>query len=328
MTKSKWLQIQDFISDSYATTFVIGARGVGKTISSLVYGIKQSYENNQKFIYLRRFQSEIDTLGLDVNLLSKLTGYDISIDSVKDDSGRRSKMIKAGDKPVGYLLALSVASKYKSNSYSDVFLIIYDEFIDIRNRELKGETNLFLNFAMTVFRDFKKYKALFLANATNIFNAYFIDFNIFPKSRITKDKSLSIKIVMYQASAELDERLKTPLARQVEALNDDADLHNRFQFDETGFIKKQTKQAKCIKIIRFEGIDYGLWKSKGYFTLSEKFDPTTIDKVSIDEIKEGYFYDKGGLLKCANLLKMNRLTFSNLITRGKCIKEMKMTRCL
>lgn len=328
MTKSKWLQIQDFISDNYATTFVIGARGVGKTISSLVYSIKQSYENNQKFIYLRRFQSEIDTLGLDVNLLSKLTGYDISIDSIKDDSGRRSKMIKAGDKPVGYLLALSVASKYKSNSYSDVFLIIYDEFIDIRNRELKGETSLFLNFAMTVFRDFSKYKVLFLANATNIFNAYFIDFNIFPKSKITKDKKLSIKIVMYQASTELDERLKTPLARQVEALNDDADLHNRFQFDETGFIKKQTKQAKCVKIIRFESTDYGLWKSKTYFTLSEKFDPTTIDKVSIDEIKEGYFYDKGGLLKSADLLKMNKLTFSNLITRGKCVKEMKMTNCL
>lgn len=270
----KYLDITDFLQPDYATTFIIGARGVGKTISSFVSEIKYCYEKDLKFIYLRRYQTEIDTLGLNLRLISKLTGLSVSIDEVKDDTGRRTKMITAGiktgvknkdgseqvkdKKNVGYLLALSVAAKYKSNDYTGTHIIIYDEFIDIRGRELKGETTLFLNFAMTVFRDFSKYKALFLANATNIFNCYFVDFNILPKGKVTKSRKLSIKIVMYQTSSELSKRNITPLAKLMNFVSEgDSSLTNNFVY-ETGFLGKQGSKAKCKAVMMYDDRIFGL----------------------------------------------------------------------
>lgn len=363
---NKWMNVEDFLDDNYKTTFIVGARGVGKTISALTYGIKQAYKNNQIFIYLRRYLTEIEKMNIDLKLLSDLTGLDITVENVtvdglrkKNDNNKSKKektkvknsgtmeydygyrktkesarMIVADDgttkKPVGYILALNVVSKYKSNSYNNCFLIIYDEFIDIKNKEIKNETWLYAQFALTVFRDFKKYKALFLANATNIFNCYFVDFNIYPKNKnVTKYRDKSMKIVNYKTSKELDnERNNTALAKMLRLLDDTSSLDNRFDYDPAGFIKKQDQHAKCIAIYRFNKKNYGLWKSKNYFTLSNKSDITISNKISVDDINDNFFYDPAGLLKCAQLLKNHMLTFNSLETRGQCIKEMKKTKCL
>lgn len=37
--QSKYINIADFINDGFATTFILGARGVGKTIGAFVYMI-------------------------------------------------------------------------------------------------------------------------------------------------------------------------------------------------------------------------------------------------------------------------------------------------
>lgn len=322
----KFIDVSQFLADGYATTFIVGARGVGKTVSSLVYAIKKAYEANEKFIYLRRYQTEIDTLGLNLKLLSDLSGHKVAMEQVPDDSGRTSFMLTADSKPVGYLLALSVASKYKSTDYTGVFIIIYDEFIDIRGRELRGEVNLFLNFAMTVFRDFSKYKALFLANATDVFNCYFIAFNLIPRGKITKDKKLSIKIVMYQTSAELNKRNKTPLAKLVYALDsDDPALSNDFHITEN-YIQKQQPDAKCIYVMHLQGKDYGLWKGD-YYTLSPKFDPSA-PKVSIDGLEPEYDFRPYYISSIAAMLIGHALSFSDLVARGVWLKYLKEKRLI
>lgn len=323
---SKYIDINQFLADDYATTFIVGARGVGKTVNALVYAIKKAYDENKKFIYLRRYQTEIDTLGLNLPLLSKLTGHKIVMEQVPDDSGRTSLMLTADKKPVGYLLALSVASKYKSTDYTGCFLIIYDEFIDIRGRELKNEVNLFLNFAMTVFRDFSKYKSLFLANATDLFNCYFIAFNLIPRGKITKDKKLSVKVVMYKTSEELEKRNKTPLARLVYALDsDDPSLSNDFHISEN-YIDKQEPNAKCIYIMRVNGTDYGLWKGN-YYTLSKKYDPGA-PKVSLDALAPDYDFRPYYTQSIAAMLISHSLSFSDLMTRGVWLKFLKEKRLI
>lgn len=323
---SKFIDVGQFLADNYATTYIIGARGVGKTVSSLVYAVKKAYEANEKFIYLRRYQTEIDTLGLNLKLLSDLSGHKVAMEQVPDDSGRTSFMITADSKPVGYLLALSVASKYKSTDYTGVFIIIYDEFIDIRGRELHGEVNLFLNFAMTVFRDFSKYKALFLANATDVFNCYFIAFNLIPRGKITKNKELSIKVVMYQTSAELNRRNRTALAKLVYALDsDDPALSNDFRISDD-YIQKQQPNAKCIYVMHLQGRDYGLWKGD-YYTLSPKFDPGA-PKVSIDGLEPEYDFRPYYISSIATMLIGHSLSFSDLVTRGVWLKYLKEKRLI
>ena len=138
-----------------------------------------------------------------------------------------------------------------------------------------------------------------------------------------------MKIVNYKTSKELDaERNNTALAKMLRLLDDTSSLDNRFDYDPSGFIKKQDQHAKCIAIYRFNKKNYGLWKSENYFTLSNKCDITISNKISIDDIDNNFFYDPAGLLKCAQLLKNHMLTFNSLETRGQCIKEMKKTKCL
>lgn len=320
---SKYFNLSDFESSKYQTLFIIGARGVGKTVSTVSTMIKRCYKHHTKFIYLRRYQTEIDTLGFNLKLFSDLTGLTVEQKVVKDDSGRKVLMLTANNQAVGYLLALSVASRYKSNDYSNTELIVYDEFIDIRNRELKNEVNLYLNFAMTVFRDFNKYRAVFLANATNLFNCYFVDFNTFPRSRITNYKKLGIKIVMYEETAELKERDSSSLARLVRVAGDgDSSLDNEFK-QQNGYLKDLSGKTKALAIVSLEGKTYGLWKDQDVNILSQKVDPSNTHKISVDELDEDWRYDPAILVNLSNMLKNNHLYFDSEFVRGVWLKALK-----
>lgn len=347
---NKYININNFIQKEYPTTFIIGARGVGKTVQSFVTEIKRCYKNDKKFIYLRRYQTEIETLGIPLQLLSDLTGLLVQIETVKDENGRSVRMITAGigeeyedvddegntvkktkvknKKNIGYLLALSTASKYKSNDYSNTEIIIYDEFIDIRGRELKNEVNLFLNFAMTVFRDFSKYKALFLANATNMFNCYFIEFNMLPKGQITKNKELGIKIVMYRTSDELNERNKEPLAKLMEFTNpDDSSLSNKF-FVNDGYLGKLDANSSCQSVILFDGREFGLWtRGDGAYIVSNKTDKSA-KHLSFDDVREDYEYRPVVAAILAQQLIKGNLAFSNEMVRGIWFKMFKEKRLI
>lgn len=272
---SKYIKPSKFESDKFPVTFIVGARGVGKTVNSLAENLERCFEQHTQFIYLRRYQTEVDTLGLNLKLLSDIIKHDVTVDQVKDDSGRTSRMLCVDDEPIGFILALSVASKYKSNDYSKVDKIIYDEFIDINGRELKNETFLFMNFAMTVFRDFSKYKVLFLSNATNLYNCYFLDFNILPKSRITKFRDKGIKLVVYDTSSELEEEHnKSILAKQVRLIEgeDGSSLSNKFDNEFNDFIMKIPHDATYWKTLRLKNQEYGVYHAGDVYIVNSKAD--------------------------------------------------------
>ena len=206
---------------------------------------------------------------------------------------------------------------------------VYDEFIDPRGRELKNETRLFLNFAMTVFRDFSKYKALFLANATNLYNCYFSDFEILPKYRITKFSKLGIKLVMYDTSEQLyNEHKHSILGRQVELIEgaNNSSLENNFdnQFDD--FIAKLSKKAKYRATLRLDNIDYGLYQEKHYAVVSNKADLsfTTAFAMRMDDASdERPVIDYRQIMIMINNFKNGQLRFSDVKTRSQWLKFFK-----
>ena len=291
LKQSKYINLPDFMSKGYSTTFLLGARGVGKTIGAFKMAINRFLETGELTIYMRRYLTEIETSAIDLALLSKITGHKITRDTV-ELNGVSTDMILCDDKPCVYLLALSVAGKYKSNSYSNVWLIIYDEFLDLRGRELKNETNLFLNFAMTVFRDFTKYQALFLANNTNLFNCYFLDFEVLPTGNITKFRSKSIKLVVYRTSEELDnERNNTVLAKMVRIIEgeENSSLSNVALANYEDFIRPLSSKAHYLGTYLLNGEKYGCYKDGMNYVISRKADlknkrkrALTIDDVTVD----------------------------------------------
>lgn len=325
---TKYINIKQFQSDNYPYTFIIGARGVGKTINSLKDKILSNYKNKTMFIYLRRYQSEIETTNFNLSLLDELTG--LKITRCKLGQGKNAAdCLWVNGQPVCFLLSLSTASKYKSNDYSNVTEIVYDEFIDARGRELKNETKLFLNFAMTVFRDFSKFKALFLANATDLYNCYFLDFEVMPKSKITKFSNLGIKIVMYQMDSNLyNEHMKSYLGRLVEKIEGEngSSLHNDFDNAFNDFLCKLSKKARYQATLKLNGEQYGLYQDENAFVISKKVDPQYKTRYAMlldDTDNETAAIDYKMVTKLVNEFKNVHLFFTDVKTRSNWIRFFK-----
>lgn len=328
---SKYIRPSKFEDKRFPVTFIVGARGVGKTVNSLAENLKRCFKAKTQFIYLRRYQTEVDTLGLNLQLLSDLIKHDVTVDIVKDDSGRTSKMLLVDEEPICIILALSVASKYKSNDYSKVDKIIYDEFIDINDRELKNETFLFINFAMTVFRDFSKYRALFLSNATNLYNCYFLDLEILPKSRITKFKDKGVKVVMYDTSAELEaDHKKSILAKQVALIEGEegSSLSNKFDNQFNDFLGKLNNDCEYKYTLRLHKHEYGLYfdNFNKRYIISPKADLSNPKKFACrfeDATNEFKVLDFEQFAQIRGLFKSSQLYFTNEKTRSFFIKYLK-----
>lgn len=326
--RSKYINIADFINDGFATTFILGARGVGKTIGAFVYMINQFKENGSKGIYLRRYQIEVEKAGIDAGLLSELTGSEITRETIEIESVDYDFILVDGE-PAIYMLALNTLGKYKSSAFPGVSIIIYDEFIDIKNRELKNETDIFYQFAMTIYRDFRKYKALFLANNTNIFNCYFLDLEVLPKGRVTKFREDSIKIIAYETSSILDnERNNTPLARIVRKLEgeESTSLDNIPKGNYEDFIRRIPKNVKYTRTYKLNGAMYGEFFDGTNYYISNKCDKNykLKEALSYDDVDEYFKLVDGEKYYTLRAYFLGgKVFFTNVKTRSMFIKRFK-----
>lgn len=136
---------------------IIGPRGCGKTYSVLDY-MKEKSSAESKMIYMRRDGTEIDSCSSEYGnpfkklnedkqynvhpfQISKFNGFGISTDD--DDSNC-----------IGYGVALSTFASMRSQDFSDVDRIFFEEFIPEKHkRKIKGEGTALLNLYETVNRN-------------------------------------------------------------------------------------------------------------------------------------------------------------------------------
>ena len=191
------------ICDSYDcfVNISIGGRGVGKTTNRLNQKIKKSIKERvidcvktgQQFILLRRYKTETAKTK---DLLSKyIKGGKITTKGL----GNSCFKFLVNGVVIGYSIALSIATTFKSVDFDYVTSIIYDEAI-LKPRGnykyLKDEVNCLLEFASTVFRDRTNAKIYILGNNLDLFNPYFAYWNIPSFDNIYVDKQRSIFIEM------------------------------------------------------------------------------------------------------------------------------------
>lgn len=352
---SKYFNLWDFVSpenDPYMWTFVIGGRSVGKTVNSLAQNVKFCYENDKRFIYMRRWQADFERSGghLDLPLISKISGYDVQVKLFDDGTGTKRQMIVAGHakektdskgktkivledaKGVGYFVALSTAQKTRSSAWPKVWLIIYDEFIPVDGRELPkdGEWDAYVGFLQTVFRDPRKAKSLFLANAIQggEFNSYFVKLNLYPKGRITRDRDRGVKIIQYRENSVLQKERESAKLFKILAStgsSEDEISQGSFAYGDD-FLSSLDSHSKIKILLSLKGKVYGLWytRSSGYI-VSSKYDQSCSQKYILDAIDpDGNFkYDRGELYTLGVLLRANNLRFADPVTRGTFLEFLK-----
>lgn len=285
-----WYDIDKSCSYNQLFNFIVGPRGYGKTYSWKKKAIRDFIKKGKQFVYLRRYESELDltknTLFDDIILNQEFPGYDIEL--------KPEGWVVNGE-IAGYPMALSLARQYKSSSYPQVYNICFDEFIidGGKSTYLKAETTQFLSFYSTIARLREDVIVFFMANAITMANPYFLKWDL----TLPKDKDYVVKNNMLLQFVYADEDFKNRKAAtrfgEIEQFDGYAtySVENKLLLDDEYFIKSKDKGSQYLFTFIWHGKDYGVydntWGSGGVI-ISYDIDKCyplkfTLDKGSMNE---------------------------------------------
>ena len=266
-TNKLYWDVKKTLSYNCLFNFVIGMRGVGKTFGSLEYALNRFKRNATKgkkwqFLYVRRMKTELNKLttmrgGRLFNAIQKKYP--------KDELKAESNVLYCNGEVCGYAQALSTASILKSDSFPDVQLIIFDEFIIDNSgtyHYLKDEVTKFFDLYETVARG-RDVTVLFLSNAVTITNPYFDFFHL--------DKPMNGSIQRFGKSQDILvewttnpnlSRLKkeTRFGQIIDGTEySDYAYDNEWLLDNTDFIGKKSMRSTYFVTLRYKETWIGVW---------------------------------------------------------------------
>lgn len=266
-TNDLYWNVRKTLSYNCLFNFVIGMRGVGKTFGSLDYALER-FKRNQKqgkkwqFLYVRRMKTELDKLttmrnGRLFNAVQK---------KYKDDVLKaESNILYCNGEVCGYAQSLSTASILKSDSFPDVKLIIFDEFIIDNSgtyHYLKDEVTKFFDLYETVARG-RDVTVLFLSNAVTITNPYFDYFHLDKPvngnmQRFGKSKDI---LVEFTVNPNLSEIKKQSRFGQIISGTEYSDYayDNEWLLDNTDFIDHKSSRSTYYITLRYNDSWIGIW---------------------------------------------------------------------
>lgn len=263
-TEEGYIDQERILSRFEHFVFQIGPRGTGKS-----YGIlKYLLEHDQKFILLRRTQTEADLISSEVTNPFKALMQDdesirISAGSVNKNMGAFYDLNRAEDHPdpIGYICGLSTFANIRGMDFSDVEMIFYDEFIpEKRSRPIKDEYAALMNMYETVNRNRElkghvPVKLICAANSNDIANPIFLGLKIV--NRISKmmqkgiqeyrDPERELAVYMFMESPVSEKKADTALYK-LTAGNDfqKMALKNIFDIDTNSVSSRKLKEFKPV----------------------------------------------------------------------------------
>lgn len=170
MNSEKWtgFDIKEVLRYNKNFNFVIGARSVGKTYTTLKFLIESYLNRGKKFVYLVRTQTEKKNRVLE-KALSKVLAEQFS--SVKAKFTFTDCIVD--NVVMCSCYALSEVFKIKKLSFDAYYYIVFDEFILENSTDyLKDEVGKLLNLYHTMDRDMDRVKLICLGNSISKFNPY------------------------------------------------------------------------------------------------------------------------------------------------------------
>lgn len=163
--KQKYYSLDNLLSCKCFYMILYGMRSNGKSYAVKKYTLERAYKEQENFVYLRRWSEDIKTKDVaayfDDMPISEIThgewdsvtawqGYFYWSTLGEDDKVKRSS------KPIGRYCSLNQSERYKSQVFSGVERIIYEEFLTDKiylGSSAKPEPDILLQFVSTVARD-------------------------------------------------------------------------------------------------------------------------------------------------------------------------------
>lgn len=260
--KSGYLNFEEIFNKGKTLTFLIGARGIGKTYGA----IKFLLDHNISFAYIRRLQSQLDLLkSQDPKLnpfiaINNDTSYNLIFKKVnKQVYG----IYNEGEENArGFGLALSTFHNFRSFG-AGVDVVLFDEFIaDHNERPLKLEADGFFNLLESVNRNRelnggKPVKVICMANSNDVGTPLLMYLNLVNRALNMQDKGIEewhnrdISLILPSHSPISEAKKDTFLYRitQGTAFNDMA-TGNKFIYNDISNVdSRDIKQYRVIGAI-------------------------------------------------------------------------------
>lgn len=269
-----WYDVGQTLTYNCLFNFIIGSRGCGKSYALKKRAIKLFLDKGHQFVYLRRYQEELDATAetyFDDVILNK-EFPDVVIEY-------RGGAYYINDQLAGYAMALTKAKSYKSIAFPLVHLIIFEEFLIEDNgysRYLKNEVKTFLGFYMSIDR-YRGCIVFFLANSTTMINPYtlYFDLQLPYGSDIVRKGDLLLQMV--NNDEYIRSRKQTRFGKLIAGTEfEEYAIENKFVADSKTFVMKKTEKSQYYFTFIFEGESYGVWVdySVGKMFVSEDVDPS------------------------------------------------------
>lgn len=280
-----WYDVGKTLTYNCLFNMVIGNRGSGKSYGLKKRAIKQFLDKGYQFVYLRRYQEEIDETAEqyfdDILLNNEFENV------VIEYSG--GKYFLNGEL-FGYAMALTKAKSYKSIAFPLVYLIIFDEFLIEDNgysRYLKNEVKQFLGFYMSIDR-YRGCVVFFLANAVTMVNPYtmYFDLSLPYGSNFVRKGEVLLQLV--QDEEFIKERKETRFGKLIEGTEfAEYAIENKFTQDSKTFIHKKTEKSQYYFTFIYQGENFGVWVDyrEGKMFVSDNVDPycKMVYSVTVDD---------------------------------------------
>lgn len=272
----KWFTPNTALTYNCLFNFIVGDRGGGKTFGSLEFAINQFLKTGREFIYLRRYETELDeatpTLFHALTREGKFAGFALYV---------KGNRLYCDKKVMGYAVALSTSMKRKSVNYSNVHTIIFDEFMldgSGSHRYLGSgtkEVTIFENFYETVDRLRDQTRVLLLANAFSMVNPYFVAYQV----RLTPpykvyNKLGHIMVCMWRDDGYRQAKRRTRFFDIVKDTEFAEHAYaNKFYLDTDHFIKKKDPKSAFHFAFTYLDQTYGVWVDwgRGVYYVSSKY---------------------------------------------------------
>ena len=280
MTESIYYDPSSILGSPSPVNMVVGARGIGKTYSLLKAFTKAYIKTGAKFIYLRRYQTEIDDLmKVENGIIGGLVGNNEFPNKVLrvygdwiqmsdpptyvDVKGKR--VAKYDWKTYGYIMALSTAQNRKGSEDKDIKYIFFDEFIREQKVPgyLAGEVNILMNLWETYDRRESRVKIVMASNSVSIVNPYFEAWGI-------KDYTPGLyryKRGRSSVTLEIPDSTKYKAAKRDSTISaftegttyDSYASGNEFKDNTDYLVGKKTPRAHFMWAIKAMGKTYAIW---------------------------------------------------------------------
>ena len=292
-----WYSVNNLLSYNANINFIIGERGVGKTVDITRYVTDKCIKNNEEFVYIRRYQTELDSkLGnkgsnkyweqmITLNFFPK---YNLFNDSDFMYYNKKSDEENENKKLIGYSIPLTKASNLKSSSFDKVKYIIFDECFILESTHkhyLKNEVQHFLDMVETICR-MRNVRVFILSNATSTLNPYFLELDLSLPYGNKSIKTFYDGFIAVEYIKNMEYRDFKKNTRFGKFLNETKfgkyAIDNEFVYDSKTFIQKRGKNSKFYFNIYANNNTYGVWINNEIMCICNDYNNKCPIIISID----------------------------------------------